>query len=116
MGVWARVRNASHMGADVNHLWPLMLYAAPGPTTPAATGTAVVVLARTSDPPCFSVMDIPIVQPSFSLAGTSRGSYLMKVGVVRVSVSVSVWGGVRGTIHCNEHTQPTEEPDAEHMV
>jgi hypothetical protein len=75
LGVYASVRKASHMGADVNHLWPRMLYGAPGPVA-AVTGVAVVVLARTSEPPCFSVMDIPMVQPSFSEMGTSRGSYL----------------------------------------
>ena len=42
---------------------------------PSATGTAWVVLARTSDPPCFSVIDIPAVMPAL-VAGTARtGSY-----------------------------------------
>ena len=39
------------------------------------TGAAVVVLARTSEPPCFSVMAMPHVAPVFSPAGRSAGSY-----------------------------------------
>src|SRR4029077_16479428 len=45
---WARTRKASHIGADMNHLWPLSSYSPPGP--PPFTGRAVVVLARTSVP------------------------------------------------------------------
>jgi hypothetical protein len=74
-GVFASVRNASHIGADVNHLWPVSEYGAPGPVL-CVSGAATVVLERTSEPPCFSVMDMPTVQPRFSHAGTSRGSYL----------------------------------------
>ena len=40
----------------------------------AAIGTARVVLARTSEPPCFSVIAIPIVTPDFSSAGRDDGS------------------------------------------
>ena len=36
---------------------------------------ARVVFARTSEPPCFSVMPMPIVLPAFCAAGTLRGSY-----------------------------------------
>ena len=39
------------MGADVNHLWPVMLYPAPGPVDKADSGVATVVFARTSEPP-----------------------------------------------------------------
>ncbi|MCY1353735.1 hypothetical protein D9M69_400880 [compost metagenome] len=39
------------------------------------TGWALVVLARTSVPPCFSVIAMPMVTPAFSLIGTLRGSY-----------------------------------------
>ena len=28
---WARTRKASHIGADMNHLWPVSSYSAPGP-------------------------------------------------------------------------------------
>ena len=67
---WARTRNASHIGAEQNHLWPVISYSAPGP--PPLRGRAVVVLARTSEPPCFSVMAIPHSAPSFSVAGMKR--------------------------------------------
>mmetsp|Transcript_16506 Transcript_16506/g.42350 ORF Transcript_16506/g.42350 Transcript_16506/m.42350 type:complete len:221 (+) Transcript_16506:788-1450(+) len=72
--VCARVRNASDMGALVNHLCPTSVYCWPGPLRPACTGVATVVFALTSEPPCFSVIDIPMVAPTFELTGTSRGS------------------------------------------
>src|SRR5207247_2355716 len=53
----ARTRKASDMGAEQNHLWPVSSYSAPGPRP--ASATARVVLARTSEPPCFSVIAIP---------------------------------------------------------
>src|ERR1044072_33867 len=34
---WARTRKASHIGADMNHLWPVSSYSAPGPP-PSAGG------------------------------------------------------------------------------
>ena len=54
-GACASTRKASHMGADMNHLWPVSAYSSP------AAMTARVVLARTSLPPCFSVMPMPKV-------------------------------------------------------
>ncbi len=57
-GAWASVRNTSDIGAEVNHLCPVSTY-------PSATGRATVVFARTSDPPCFSVMDMPAIRPRF---------------------------------------------------
>ena len=69
---WARTRKASHIGADMNHLWPVSSYSAPGP--PPLTGRATVVLARTSVPPCFSVIPIPARAPSLLGAGVLRGS------------------------------------------
>ncbi len=69
---WARTRNASHIGAEKNHLWPVISYSAPGP--PPLSGRATVVLARTSEPPCFSVIPIPASAPGFSVAGTLRAS------------------------------------------
>jgi hypothetical protein len=68
----ARTRNTSHMGAEQNHLWPVSSYSAPGP--PPSSGRATVVLARTSEPPCFSVIAIPASAPAFSGAGTKRWS------------------------------------------
>ena len=65
---WARTRKASHIGADMNHLWPVSSYSAPGP--PPFTARATVVLARTSVPPCFSVIPIPARAPRFSGAGS----------------------------------------------
>ena len=61
----ARTRNASHIGADMNHLWPVSSYSAPGP--PPFSGRAVVVFARTSEPPCFSVIPIPHSAPFLSV-------------------------------------------------
>ena len=69
---WARIRKASHIGAEQNHLWPVTSYSAPGP--PPFSGAATVVFARTSEPPCFSVIDIPQSAPALSGAGTIRGS------------------------------------------
>ena len=43
------------------------MYSAPGPPLPA--GAAVVALARTSVPPCFSVMPMPMVTPRLADAG-----------------------------------------------
>ncbi len=68
----ARTRNASHIGAEKNHLCPVISYSAPGP--PPLSGRAVVVFALTSEPPCFSVIPIPARAPGFSVAGTLRGS------------------------------------------
>src|SRR5437763_5959380 len=70
-GACARTRNASHIGAEQNHLWPVISYA------PPPAGSARVVLARTSEPPCFSVMAIPHSAPAFSHAGTNRRSYVL---------------------------------------
>ena len=69
--VCASVRKASLIGALVNHLWPRSVYSPPSPPSP--TGVATVVLARTSEPPCFSVMLMPIVTPL--LFGPSHPSY-----------------------------------------
>ena len=57
------------MGADVNHLWPSRVYS---PSTPV--GVAVVTLARTSEPPCFSVMPMPASAPALSATGRSPKS------------------------------------------
>ncbi len=51
--VWASTRNPSLIGALQNHLWPVSRY------DPSPASTARVVLARTSDPPCFSVIAMP---------------------------------------------------------
>ena len=69
-GAWASTRNASHIGADMNHLWPVSSYSAPGP--PPFSGPRVVVFARTSEPPCFSVIAIPHSAPALSGAGRRR--------------------------------------------
>ena len=61
------------MGAEKNHLWPRSRYSPPRP--PACTGMATVVLARTSEPPCFSVMPMPSHIDALSATGRSRGSY-----------------------------------------
>src|SRR5713226_551317 len=67
---WARIRNASHIGPEQNHLCPVMRNSLDWPRR-----SARVVLARTSEPPCFSVIPIPTNTPDFSPAGRNRGSY-----------------------------------------
>ncbi len=70
--VWASTRKRSDIGAEQNHLWPISSYSPPGP--PAPRGVAKVVFARTSEPPCFSVIAMPAIAEPFSPAGISRGS------------------------------------------
>ena len=68
----ASTRKRSHIGAEQNHLCPTSSYSAPGP--PPFRGRALVVLARTSEPPCFSVIAMPHSALPFSAAGIRRGS------------------------------------------
>ena len=70
-GACASTRNASDIGADRNHLWPVMRYSPPGPPPP--TGSAIVVEARTSVPPCFSVMPMPSVTAVLRRPAQSAG-------------------------------------------
>lgn len=65
-GACASARNASDIGAEQNHLCPRRTY------PPSDEGSAVVRLARTSDPPCFSVIAMP--KSAERLPGTRRGS------------------------------------------
>jgi hypothetical protein len=69
-GAWASTRNTSHIGADVNHLCPRSVW-----TPGSAVGVAAVVLVRTSEPPCFSVIPMPASSPRFSVGVRSPGSY-----------------------------------------
>ncbi len=62
----------SDIGAEQNHLWPVSSYSAPAP--PPFRGLATVVFARTSEPPCFSVIAMPAIAEPFSAAGIERGS------------------------------------------
>lgn len=80
--VYASVKKASHMGADVNHLCPTRVYSPPGP--PPATGVALVVFARTSDPPCFSVIDMPGAnsQHAWASATTARRAHSVNAPMV----------------------------------
>uniref|UniRef100_A0A6J5ZXM0 Unannotated protein n=1 Tax=freshwater metagenome TaxID=449393 RepID=A0A6J5ZXM0_9ZZZZ len=71
-GACARIRKRSLPGAEQNHLWPVISYSAAGP--PPFSGLAVVVLALTSEPPCFSVIAIPQIAEPFSDAGRDDGS------------------------------------------
>ena len=66
-GDCASTSQASDIGADRNHLCPVRLHASP-------SRVACVVLARTSEPPCFSVMPMPTSTERFSRAGILRGS------------------------------------------
>src|ERR1700690_1702337 len=70
LGACAKIKNASHIGAEQNHLCPVIKYSREFPIF-----SARLVFARTSDPPCFSVIPIPTRIPVFSLAGRNRGSY-----------------------------------------
>ncbi len=69
-GAWASTRKTSHIGAEVNHLWPRRVYI-PG----SAVGVAAVVFVRTSEPPCFSVIPMPASSPRFPAGTRSPGSY-----------------------------------------
>jgi hypothetical protein len=57
----------------MNHLWPVSR------KKPLPARSALVVLARTSVPPCFSVMPMPSVSPVFSTGGLLLWSYLRVV-------------------------------------
>ena len=50
------VRKPSDMGAEQNHLWPVIRNSRPPLPIGAGFARATVELARTSEPPCFSVM------------------------------------------------------------
>ncbi len=71
-GPCASVRKASDMGAEQNHLCPVRRKI---PSPSPAAGRARVELARTSEPPCFSVIAMPKIAPSLSRAGMKRASY-----------------------------------------
>ena len=66
--VWARTRKASDCGAEQNHLWPVR------DQVPSALEVARVVFARTSEPPCFSVMAMPKIAEDFVAGSRSSGS------------------------------------------
>ena len=68
-GACARTRNRSHIGALVNHLCPRSAH------VPSPAGVAVVLLARTSEPPCFSVMPMPASRPRLVVGVRRPGSY-----------------------------------------
>ena len=67
-GACASTRKASLIGAEQNHLCPVSRHASP-------SRTARVVFARTSEPPCFSVIAMPISAPRLRAEGTDRASY-----------------------------------------
>ncbi len=55
----------SDIGAEQNHLWPDELVLA-RPRRRRSAAVATVVLARTSEPPCFSVIAMPAIAEPFS--------------------------------------------------
>ena len=57
------------MGAEQNHLWPVIRNSRPPLPIGAGFARATVELARTSEPPCFSVMAMPALMPVFSSIG-----------------------------------------------
>ena len=74
----------SFIGAEVNHLCPRRVYS---PST--EVGVASVTFARTSEPPCFSVMPMPASAPRFSPSGTSRGSYVVEASAGVHSLAIA---------------------------
>ena len=56
-GACASTRNTSHGGYEQNHLWPVSSH------QPSPAASARVMFARTSEPPCFSVIAIPHSAP-----------------------------------------------------
>jgi hypothetical protein len=67
-GARASTRKRSLIGALVNHLCPRRSQ------VPSPAGVAVVVFARTSEPPCFSVMPMPASNPRLVAGGRRPGS------------------------------------------
>ena len=68
-GAWASTRKPSLIGADRNHLWPVIRQ------VPSRASSARVVFAETSLPPCFSVIPMPSVRPAFSCGAFCEESY-----------------------------------------
>ena len=65
----ASTRKTSFIGAEVNHLCPCSVYS---PSTDVRR--ASVTLARTSEPPCFSVIPMPASAPSLVDGARTPGS------------------------------------------
>jgi hypothetical protein len=94
-GAWASIRNRSLMGAEQNHLCPTSRYSSPGP--PPLVGIARVVLARTSEPPCFSVMAMPAMAPCLPTTGMGDRSYVREVSLGSHTAASSGWARRAGT-------------------
>src|ERR1039458_6509745 len=92
---WASTRKMSDIGAEQNHLWPWISYSPPAP--PPFNARATVVLARTSEPPCFSVIAIPAIALGFSPGASRRGSYVLAVTLGSHSAASSGWARSAGT-------------------
>ena len=45
---------------------------------PSRDGSARVVFARTSEPPCFSVIDMPASSPAFVAGGLRPNAYVVE--------------------------------------
>lgn len=69
VSVWARTRKASDCGAEQNHLCPVR------DQVSSPESVAVVVLARTSEPPCFSVIAMSKIADVLVAGSRSSGSY-----------------------------------------
>ena len=93
--VWASTRKMSDIGAEQNHLWPVISYSPPPP--PPFSGVATVVLARTSEPPCFSVIAMPAIALAFSPGARSSGSYVRAIRRGSHSAASSGWARSAGT-------------------
>ena len=89
--VCPRTRNRSDIGAEQNHLCPVSACSSP------LSRTATVRFARTSDPPCRSVIAMPAIAPVFSPASTRRGSYSLDVSRGSQAAASPAWARSAGT-------------------
>ena len=104
----ASIRKASLIGADMNHLWPVSFQ------KPLPVRSARLVLARTSVPPCFSVMPMPSVSPVLSAGALCEGSYLrlMTRGAhSRNSVGLAITAASEALVMVIGHRCPVSSSD-----
>ena len=94
---WASTRNRSDIGAEQNHLCPVSRH------VPSPASTATVRLARTSEPPCFSVIPIPASRPG----SPSTGEYDSDVRPGSwTAASAGSWRSAGTTAYVMETGQP----------
>ena len=89
-GACASVRKPSDIGAEQNHLCPVRCQACP-------SGSALVALARRSEPPCFSVIAMPSVAAALPATGAGAGSWARAVSRGRHSAESAASASSAGT-------------------